>query len=115
MTHGSERREASRRAGTRLAAATRAAALLALVSQSPARATADEPDHAGPPPRGGEPIPGPDAAPLASRGAQVLPLPPPDASTAAGQERGNTALRSNAAPTESSAKDQAEGEPPRKQ
>lgn len=35
-------------------------------------------------------------------GAQVLPLPPPDATTARGQERGNAELRTGRNPTESS-------------
>jgi hypothetical protein len=40
-------------------------------------------------PRNGEPLP---------KGAQVLPLPAPDGSTAAAQERGNAALRANRNP-----------------
>ncbi len=41
-------------------------------------------------------------------GAQVLPLPAPDASTARGQERGNAALRANKNPSESSSQGDAE-------
>ena len=41
-------------------------------------------------------------------GAQVLPLPAPDASTARGQERGNAALKANQNPSQGSSTDEAE-------
>ncbi len=47
-----------------------------------------------------------------SSGAQVLPLPAPDPSTARGQERGNAALRENQAPSASGSTIDTESQAP---
>jgi hypothetical protein len=44
------------------------------------------------------------------KGAQVLPLAPPDASTARGQERGNAALRAGENPRQGGAAEEGEGD-----
>lgn len=48
-----------------------------------------------------------------AKGAQVLPLAPPDASTARGQERGNAALRAGQNPRQGGAAEEGEGKPAR--
>ena len=88
--------------------------MAALVPQASVRATGDEQDRATQP-LAGESRPVTDEVPRASRGAQVLPLPAPDASTARGQEKGNAALKSSEAPQTSYPPDNTESESPRKQ
>jgi hypothetical protein len=84
-----------------------AAAILVILLWGAASASADSPtDNPAAPTRSAAPsrsTEAQDANPandVKPSGAQVLPLPPPDASTARGQERGNAALRAGQNPSQ---------------
>lgn len=90
-----------------------AAAILVILLWGAASASADSPtdnpatraQSAAPPPAAGAKDANP-ANDMKPSGAQVLPLPPPDASTVRGQERGNAALRAGQNPSQGGSTDE---------
>ncbi len=90
-----------------------AAAILVTLLWGAASASADSPtDNSATRAQSAAPPPSPDAKDanptndMKPSGAQVLPLPPPDASTARGQERGNAALRAGQNPSQGGSTDE---------